>query len=214
MTAVMIWTLISLLSANHLLVSKRPSCHVSVAFALDCNNNMSDELISVIDVAASLGKRKQYIFKILGRLGIESKKQKSSDARGQQIAYITTEGYDRIKEYLSSASEESDSSIVQPDVGGVFYLIQLEPEHDPGRFKVGFATSIEERLRAHKTAAPFSKVLKTWPCKSLWEKTAIDCVSQGCTRLHTEVFRTDSIEQVLSRCDAFFSLMPNQTEDD
>jgi hypothetical protein len=175
---------------------------------------MSDKLISVIDVAANLGKRKQYIFKILGRLGIESIKQKSSEARGQQIAYITNEDYEQIKEYLASVGEESDSTMIQPDVGGVFYLIQLEPEHDSGRFKVGFATNIEERLRSHKTAAPFSKVIKTWPCKLLWEKTAIECVSQGCTRIHTEIFRTDSIEQVLSRCDAFFSLMPSLAEDE
>ena len=173
---------------------------------------MNNDLISVIDIAANLGKRKQYIFKILGRLGIESIKQKNSDAKGQQIAYVTTEEYDHIKEYLAGSNEASDSSIIQLEVSGVFYLIQLEPEHDPGKFKAGFATNIEERLRAHKTAAPFSKVLKTWPCKLLWEKTAIDCVSQGCKRLYTEVFRTDSIEQVLSSCDEFFGLMPNLTE--
>jgi hypothetical protein len=97
---------------------------------------------------------------------------------------------------------------MQLDIGGVFYLIQLEPEHDPGRFKLGFATNIEERLRSHKTAAPFSKVLKTWPCKLLWEKTAIECASQGCARLHTEVFRTESIDEVQSRCEQFFKLMP------
>jgi hypothetical protein len=84
----------------------------------------------------------------------------------------------------------------------------LEPNHDPGRFKLGFATNIDERLRSHKTAAPFSKLLKTWPCKLLWEKTAIDCVSQGCIQIYTEVFRTESIDVVLSRCYQFFKLMP------
>ena len=102
----------------------------------------------------------------------------------------------------------SEVSVTQLDIGGVFYLIQLEPEHDPGRYKLGFATNIEERLRTHKTAAPFSKVLKTWPCKLLWEKTAIDSVSQNCVRLHTEVFRSESIDDVQSRCEQFFKLMP------
>ncbi len=94
------------------------------------------------------------------------------------------------------------------DSGGVFYLIQLEPMHDPGRIKLGFATNIKERLRSHKTAAPFSKAVKTWPCKLLWEKTAIDSVSQGCEKLHTEVFRSKSIEVIQSRCEKFFALMP------
>ena len=169
---------------------------------------MSVETISVIDVAKNLGKQKAHIFKILGRLGIETVKEKHSAARGQKIAYITSEDYNRIKEYLAGCGNDPDFFTLQPDVGGVFYLIQLEPEHDPGRFKLGFATNIEERLRSHKTAAPFSKVLKTWPCKLLWEKTAIECASQGCIRLHTEVFRANSIEEVQSRCEQFFRLMP------
>lgn len=168
---------------------------------------MNGEIISVIDVANSLGKRKAHIFKILGRLGIETVKEKSNTARGQKIAYMTADDYDRIKEYLAGTESTSDT-LAQPNVGGVFYLIQLEPEHDAGRFKLGFATNIEERLRSHKTAAPFSKVLKTWPCKLLWEKTAIECASQGCIQLHTEVFRTESIEEVQSRCEQFFKLMP------
>lgn len=172
---------------------------------------MSNELISVIDVAKNHGKRKSLIFKILAQLGIESIKQKSSAARGQKAAYITGDGYDRVKEYLAGVVDDTDVSIIEADIGGVFYLIQLEPEHDPGRFKLGFATNIEERLRSHKTAAPFSKVLKTWPCKLLWEKTAIDCISQGCERLHTEVFRTESIDEVQSCCDQLFNLMPEIT---
>lgn len=91
---------------------------------------------------------------------------------------------------------------------GLFYLVQLEPDHDPGRFKAGFTSNMEERLRAHRCAAPFVKVIKTWPCRSLWEKTTIDCVCDGCERLHTEVFRSDSIDQVVEKCDEFFSLMP------
>lgn len=169
---------------------------------------MNIETISVIDVAKSLGKQKAHIFKILGRLGIETVKEKNSAAKGQKISYITTEDYEKIKEYLAGAESEPGVSATQADVGGVFYLIQLEPEHDPGRFKLGFATNIEERLRSHKTAAPFSKVLRTWPCKLLWEKTAIECASQGCVRVHTEVFRTESIDKVQSRCEQFFKLMP------
>lgn len=169
---------------------------------------MSNKLISVIDVAKEFGKHKAYIFKILKRIGIESVKQKSSDARGQKIAYITIDDYDRVKEYLSRNSATNQISMAHADAGGVFYVIQLEPEHDPGRLKLGFASNLVERLRSHQTTAPFAKVLKTWPCKLLWEKTAIECVSQGCERLHTEVFRTESIDEVLLRCDQFFELMP------
>jgi len=172
---------------------------------------MNDDLISVIDVAKKLGKQKAHVFKIMSRLSIEAVKEKSSEARGQKIAYITTDDYDRVKEYFIVNEDDAVASIIQPDLSGVFYLIQLEPEHDPGRFKLGFATNIEERLRSHKTAAPFSKVMKAWPCKLLWEKTIIECVTQGCDRLHTEVFRTASIAEVQKRCEQFFALMPKIT---
>ena len=57
---------------------------------------------------------------------------------------------------------------------GVFYLLLLETEHDPSRFKVGFEISLSERLRALRCSAPLLEVVKTWPCKSLWERTAIE----------------------------------------
>ena len=170
---------------------------------------MKNELISVVQLANELGKKKQAIFKILDRLRIEKKLEKSSsEGRGQKIAYITKEDSERVKEYFSRFRSETAEPIVDSDIGGVFYLIQLEPKHDSGRFKLGFATNIEERLRTHKTAAPFSRILKTWPCKLLWEKTAIECAAQGCERLHTEVFRSESIVEVQAKCDQFFALMP------
>jgi hypothetical protein len=64
-----------------------------------------------------------------------------------------------------------------PDDQGVFYLLQLEPEHDPGRIKAGFAVSLPERLRTLRCSAPFTKVVRTWPCKVLWERTAIESVN-------------------------------------
>lgn len=92
---------------------------------------------------------------------------------------------------------------------GVFYLLRLEPQHDPNRFKVGFASNLSERLRQHKCSAPFTEVIKTWPCRRLWEKTAIECVTANCERLHTEIFRAQSISEVEQRCDQFFALMPS-----
>ncbi len=171
-------------------------------------DNTNAAAITVIEFAKSIGKHKAAVFKILKRLGIETVKEKSGAAKGQRVAYLTAEDCDRIKRYLAETESGNVAPSDQANPGGVFYLIQLEPKHDPGRFKLGFATNIEERLRSHKTAAPFSKVLKKWPCKLLWEKTAIECVSQGCERLHTEVFRADSIDEVLARCNRFFELMP------
>lgn len=91
---------------------------------------------------------------------------------------------------------------------GVFYLIQLEPEHDPGRVKLGFTTDLDGRLRKHRCSAPFGQCLKAWPCLRRWERAAIDPITAGLEQLHTEVFRAGSMEQVVSSADRFFAVMP------
>ena len=173
------------------------------------NVRMNDDWISVKDIAAELGKRKQYVFKVLQRLGIESRKAVGPGSRGQKLAYISRDDFAAVRDHLADTTADGEVSEQVPNAHGYFYLIQLEPEHDPGRFKVGFATSIDERMRAHKTAAPLCELVNTWPCKLLWEKTAIDAVTTGCERLYTEVFRADSVKDVEARCVAFFELMPS-----
>lgn len=179
---------------------------------------MNESAISVIDVAAQHGMRKQTVFKVLARLGIKTVKRPGDNKtnRGQAIAYITGEDAQRFAGEIRSmavangtvTAEDGDAIAEQ----GVFYLLQLEPDHDPGRFKVGFASSLPERMRSLKCSAPFITVLATWSCKNLWEKTAIDCVTQGCERLHTEIFRTESIDLVRRRCESFFELMPKNKQ--
>ena len=177
---------------------------------------MGDDLISVIDVARHHGKHRGTVFKVLKRLGIEPTKRRSSSSKNQLVAYITQEDFLRVSVELQaianlddlelSDGEEADDFVSAEE--GVFYLIRLEPELDPGRFKVGFAASMSERLRHLRCSAPFASVVRTWPCRRLWEKTAIDCASAGCEQLHTEVFRTAAFDEIIARCERFFALMP------
>jgi len=175
---------------------------------------MSEKRISVNDFAQKHGLIKQTVFKVLKRLGIEAEKTRGgSESRGQMISYITENEAKQVLEALAaSRSDTSQSGSSETEAAlydvGVFYLLQLEPEHDPNRFKVGFASNLNERMRQHRCSAPFVEVLETWPCRRLWEKTAIECVTNGCEQLHTEVFRTDSIENVKTKCEQFFGLMP------
>ena len=169
-------------------------------------DNMEHQLIAIADIAHLHGRRRQSVHKIVNRLGIKTVMKKSDGARGQKISYITVHEYEEVKRLL----DRSYSPYREPMSGepGVFYIVQLEPQYDPGRFKVGFTTDIVERLRNHRTSAPFCEIYRTWPCKLLWEKTAIDCVSQGCEQLYTEVFRTSDISGVANNAELFFALMP------
>jgi hypothetical protein len=154
------------------------------------------------------------VFKTLKKMGIETRKERNSANGGQAIAYVTQADYQRIVARLSVSTAPRDGEDEDGDEEqwsaefGVFYLLQLEPELDPGRFKVGFAASMPERLRQLRCSAPFVTVIKTWPCRRLWEKTAIDSVAAGCERLYTEVFRSGSLDEIMGRCDRLFAVMP------
>ncbi|OYX99269.1 MAG: hypothetical protein B7Y80_12230 [Hyphomicrobium sp. 32-62-53] len=169
---------------------------------------MPEELISIPEIAAIHARHRSTIHKIISRLGIETLQMKREESRGQKVAYLSQADYSLLKEVLDAASEPEIDNENLALIPGSFYLVQLEPTYDSGRFKVGFATDVGERLKKHKTSAPYASILKVWPCKLLWEKTAIECVTVGCEKLHTEVFRANDIDSVLRKADAFFSLMP------
>jgi len=168
-------------------------------------------MISIIDLADELGVRKQTIFKVAKRLGIETQKLRTDESRGQLVAHVSEKDAELIRENTTVADSELDND-QEASASGWFYLIQLEPEIDPGRIKLGFAMDVEQRLRSHRTSAPFSCLVKSWPCKSLWEKTAIDCIAVGCEKLHTEVFRSPDLQSTQALADRFFDLMPNPND--
>lgn len=176
---------------------------------------MTEHLVSVKDFAEQNGLLKQTVFKVLRRLEIEpSKSRGANQNRGQMVSYITKEEAQRVLEALASSRsfQPEGEETELPDAAlydiGVFYLLSLEPDHDPSRFTVGFASNLNERLRQHRCSAPYATVVKTWPCRRLWEKTAIESVTDSCERLHTEVFRAQSLKEVEEKCEKFFALMP------
>ena len=173
---------------------------------------MNEHLISVIDAAKKLGIRKEHLFKVIKKLGIATTKERNSNHKGQRISYIRNTDFDFIINNQGITGKKTDNEVTITSAQldhGVFYLFQLEPDHDPGRFKLGFASNMPERLRQHRCSAPFAKVLKTWPCHVFWERTAIDSVTQGCEKIHTEVFRTTDIASVQKKCEMFFERMPD-----
>ena len=169
---------------------------------------MSKEtLISISDIARGHGRHREAVHKTVKRLGLNVVKRVGPSTKGQQASHVAVQDYETHRQQFDAvAATGAAVSREQPDA--VFYLILTEPELDPGRFKLGFSTDVAERLRSHKISAPFSKIMRTWPCKALWEKTAIDCIADGCERLGPEMFRGDDIERIIDRADRFFALMP------
>ena len=178
----------------------------------------TEKLTSIIDLAEELGMHKQTIFKVLSRLQIQPQKQRDPTKRNQIASFVTQADVAKITkecEEIARKGQRIELGMSPEDGGtfsseiGVFYMIQLEPNHDPGRFKLGFTSDLAARLQKHRCSAPFAFVLKSWPCRRTWERAAIDCLTIGYEQLHTEVFRSTSIADVVIRGDGFFKVMPN-----
>jgi len=175
-----------------------------------------EERIAIVDLADDLQVRKQRIFKILPRLGIRPTQRREASRGNQNVATVSQAEAAAIRSEIERSSESPSGSGARPgtlaafssDDVGFFYLIQLEPEHDAGRFKVGFTMDLDGRLQKHRCSAPFARYVSSWPCRRVWERAAIDCVTSGCDQLHTEVFRAASMDQVSARAQAFFAMMP------
>jgi hypothetical protein len=170
------------------------------------------KVIAVAELADELGTYKQTVFKIARRIGVEPIKRREQSRGNQLVAFVAEADAARIRDVFaegrrSGVEGAADAVELAPDEGW-FYLIQLEPQHDPGRFKVGFTTDLDGRLRHHRCSAPYAEYRKHWPCRRTWERAAIDCVTADAEQLHTEVFRGPSLEVVLERGDRFFSTMP------
>ena len=151
---------------------------------------------------------KATVHRIAKRLGLHIEQLKGEGTRGQRTSHITVQDYEAHRRHFDVAPGSTSVPGSQDHLDAVLYLILTEPRLDPGRFKLGISTDVAERLRSHQTSAPFSELVKTWPCKARWEKTAIDCIVDGCEQLAPEVFRAEDLQDVIRRADRFFELMP------
>ncbi|MBE7522768.1 MAG: hypothetical protein HS109_10340 [Burkholderiales bacterium] len=169
---------------------------------------MSDDYLSIKDLAKRLGMDRSHARRYVMKLGYSFHKRRTPDSGSQLTLCVTNAEADEIVSLRADKGFTASTVVAISDVG-VFYVIQLVPDLDPKRLKLGFAESLEQRLSQHRTAAPTARVLRAWPCKRPWELTAIDALTrEGCRLILNEVFECDALDTLVKRGDAFFSMLP------
>jgi hypothetical protein len=170
-----------------------------------------EEFVSLKQLAEAIGLDRSNTRKYVLKLGIKPHKRRTPDSRNQLTLAVTKDEAERIITERETQGFTSSAKIVESDIG-VFYVIQLVPDLDPRRVKLGFALNLNERLAQHKTAAPTATVMKSWPCRRAWELTAMDCLSsENCRLILNEVFECDDLDALLRHGNDFFALLPNPT---
>jgi len=160
--------------------------------------------VLINDIAKELGINKDYAKRVAKKMGFEIHYGK------RRIASVSKSDYEKfIKDYeprRPSTKQLADNT--EFDGFGYYYIIQLEPIKIPDRVKVGYADSLIERCAQHRTTNPNLKVLKSWPCKRIWEKTAEASITRNeCIHIGGEVYEGD-LQLFLDRAETFFSLLP------
>lgn len=149
------------------------------------------------------------------RLNLEIVRKKTSSSKGALVNCVSREDAEKLKDFFDQRktyefnSGTSDHSVRRY---GYFYLIQLVPEALPYRVKIGYTDNLEQRLTDHRTAAPTSRLIKSWVCKRAWDLAAMDSITrENCKHVLNEVYE-GSIEGFIERGDMFFNNMPNSNE--
>ena len=168
---------------------------------------MSTHYVSIRELADEFGIHHTNARRYVRKLGLKPEKRRYAGSRSAQDV-LTSEDADYVRK--KRREEGLDGSLGEPlQDTGVFYVIQVAPELDSSRLKLGYADAIEARLSQHRTAAPTAKLVKTWPCRRSWEGTAIDCLTrEGCRLILNEVYECADIDQLLARGEAFFGVLP------
>src|SRR5437867_1292774 len=93
----------------------------------------SDQRVAIVVLANELGCYKQTIFKIVRRLGIVPWDRRESARRNQMVKTISFTEAEVIRSELRRSARTGGHDGLPPafipDERGVFYVIQLEPEH-------------------------------------------------------------------------------------
>lgn len=168
------------------------------------------EYVTIKDLAKEFGLDRSGVRKYVLKQGFSPVSVRSSDTKNQLALAVTGEEAQSLRELRE---RQGFAKAIRPveNGDGQFYIIQLVPDLDPNRIKLGFATDVSARLDAHRTSAPTAKLVKAWRCRRSWEIAAIASITrEGCKLIMNEVFACDDLGKTVKRGDQFFGVMPNK----
>jgi hypothetical protein len=170
---------------------------------------MENDFVTLKELSDLINLDKSNARKLILKYGISPQKRRTSDSRNQLTLTVTKSEADYVIEKRKEMGFLDSTRTVSNDIG-VFYIIQLIPELDQKRIKLGFAEDVSARLSQHRTSSPTSIVIKTWACKRSWEKTIIDCLSfRNCKLILNEVYECEDIKELIKIGDDLFAILPD-----
>ncbi|SRR6266487_824354 len=142
------------------------------------------------------------------RRGFDFARVRGEDRTHQAVLALKIEEAELLREVRSQEGYSGNVHPIENGIG-VFYVVQIMPDADSTRLKLGYASDATRRLASYRTLSPEARIVRTWPCRSTWERAAIDSLTaENCILIGGEVYGCADIENLLARGDAFFACMP------
>jgi hypothetical protein len=164
------------------------------------------------DLGVSIDTVRRNVKSHKSQLNLELKKQKTPLSKGALVDCLSLNDAEKFIQFYK-AKGTAKSKLSNNRNYGFFYIIQLIPEFDPNRVKIGFADDVDKRFREHQTSSPTAKLLASWPCKRAWDQAVMDSVTRiDCKLVLNEVYEGD-IQGFIERANDFFRVMPDPTTD-
>lgn len=172
---------------------------------------IEQEYVSVKELAKEWGIDSSNARKYIMAQGFSFLKRRLPESHGQLCNVLTKEDAEMARELREG--QGFTGKAIANDAEGWFYIVQIVPDLDPLRIKLGFAGDVKARLQAHRTIAPTARLVKAWSCKRVWEQAAIDSITRiGCKLIANEVFQCDDLAALSGRAREFFEIMPTEKE--
>lgn len=166
------------------------------------------EYVSISELSREIGLDRSHTRRYALHHGFTFTKIRTLDSKNQLTLALTKEDAETLYE-LRRNQGFGQSGLPSENGHGFFYAVQPLPDLAPNRIKLGWANDPDSRLSAYKTISPDAKILKSWPCRSSWERAAIASITRAeCKQIGVEIFHCDNVETLLKRGDDFFALMP------
>jgi len=102
------------------------------------------KFVSIKNLSEDLGIDRSHARKYILKLGIIPEKRRTVDSGNQLTLTITNEEANLVKKHRFEQGFTSEDKIVNGE-NGYFYVIQLVPELDPKRIKLGYTNDLKDR---------------------------------------------------------------------
>jgi len=164
--------------------------------------------ITLAQLATELGMDRSNLGKYIRANGFSFTKIRTKESNNQLTLALTEGDAESIRQLRTSLGFHSNPKPIE-NGDGYFYVIQVVPDLDTNRVKLGFASNVNARLATYKTSSPSATLLKSWPCRVSWERAAMDSITRaGCSQIGIEVFTCDDLDRLVRNGDSFFKIMP------